>query len=83
MNFLDVFKRAKPPASTSNASPPEAIATELASYIWDLQFRIDTNLTAHWITAFVLAQSRIVFTEPQAKSFRQCYLVMSKFASKL
>lgn len=48
LEFLDIFARAKPSASATVASSPKPLAfsTELASYIWDLQFRINTNLTA-------------------------------------
>ena len=42
--FLDLFARATSPVgSTSN--PPVAVSTQIAAYIWDLRFRIDTNLS--------------------------------------
>ena len=47
LDFMDVFVRSRPnPPSGYKAPVPSATAVEMASYIWDLQFRIDTNLTA-------------------------------------
>ena len=45
LTFDQVFDRAQPPL-TSTASPPQSVATELASYIWDLQIRTPTTLQA-------------------------------------
>lgn len=45
LDFMDVFVRSRP----GRAAPANAVAaapSELASYVWDLQFRIDTNLNA-------------------------------------
>ena len=47
LDFTDVYSRARPPTIPDPAlSPPVATGTQLASYIWDLQFRTpDTLLT--------------------------------------
>lgn len=44
-SFLDLYERASlvPGASTGATTPPVGTATQLAAYIWDLKFRIDTN----------------------------------------
>ena len=45
--FPDLFARASlRPGATAPLSPPTASSTQLAAYIWDLKFRIDTTLTA-------------------------------------
>ena len=44
LSFTDVFDREAPPTTTSTSTPPKSIATELASYIWDLQIRTPATL---------------------------------------
>ena len=43
LTFLNVYERTRPP-QISTTSPPQSTATELASYIWDLQIRLPTSL---------------------------------------
>lgn len=43
LSFAQVFERTRPPQA-STGTPPKAVATELASYVWDLQIR--TPITA-------------------------------------
>ena len=43
LTFDNVYARFRPP-QTSTTSPPQATATELASYIWDLQIRTPDTL---------------------------------------
>ena len=44
LSFLQLFERTSlVPGSVPGTNPPTANATLLASYVWDLKFRIDTN----------------------------------------
>ena len=43
LTFLDLYSR-NTTSVASNASPPLAVATQVAAYVWDLRFRIDTDL---------------------------------------
>ena len=45
LSFLDLYERTAPPLLPRPAtSPPTSAATELCSYVWDLQFRVTSNL---------------------------------------
>jgi hypothetical protein len=49
LSFLDIFTRAPVVAAGTTqpaTNPPVATSAELADYVWDLQIRIDTNVTA-------------------------------------
>ncbi len=45
--FLTLYARTSlVPGAAANTTPPAASSTQLAAYIWDLKFRIDTTQTA-------------------------------------
>ncbi len=48
LDFMDIFARSRPNGASpgNSASSITATPVELSSYIWDLQFRVDTNLQA-------------------------------------
>lgn len=48
IGFMDLFVRSRPNAESglTNSTLVRATAVEMAAYVWDLQFRIDTNLKA-------------------------------------
>lgn len=43
LDFLKLYER-NLSSAPSSASPPVAVATPLAAYVWDVRFRIDTDL---------------------------------------